>query len=413
MAVGRSSHPYGDPVSWRSGRAFGFLCVAVYGAIAAGFIARSVTGALTSPANSDWVAFAVGSHLLRSGGCLYCVGSQLATTHALGLAPGDGINPFVSLPPVGFVFEPLGLLPPLQGIAVTLTVCGAMFCAAVALTWKLLPAVWRAPHRAGGALVAAGSLVGLVAFLQWQWVMLLALLMTLVLQRGGRLVPAGLVMSLLLIEPQVVWLVVPMLVAARQWRTLVGFAIGALGWLAASLELVGPSQLLRWPGFLLQTHVSDAYRGVGLPAFVASITGNGSAAFWSSAALATAACVLAVGFRRALHEHPSHALALGIALSLVAAPHIYAQDLTVLALPCIVVANRRGDAALLVMLALSAITAIGFLEAPQFLRLIPETVLLMAAIVLDDLRTPLHRLGSDRVAHPITAPAMLDPIPHR
>jgi len=109
--------PYRDAVNWRGGRVFGFVSVALYAAIALGFIARSADGALTMPSNSDWVAFAVGAHLLRSGGCLYCVGSQIAATHAMGLAPGDGINPFVSLPPVGFVFQPLGLLAPEQGIA--------------------------------------------------------------------------------------------------------------------------------------------------------------------------------------------------------------------------------------------------------------------------------------------------------
>ena len=126
--------PYRDAVNWRGGRVFRFVSVALYAAIALGFIARSADGALTMPSNSDWVAFAVGAHLLRSGGCLYCVGSQIAATHAMGLAPGDGINPFVSLPPVGFVFQPLGLLAPEQVIAATLAVCAALFAAAVALT---------------------------------------------------------------------------------------------------------------------------------------------------------------------------------------------------------------------------------------------------------------------------------------
>jgi Glycosyltransferase family 87 len=397
-------HPYGVTVSQRGRRLLGFLGVTLYVAIALAFIARSVNGALTMPANSDWVAFAVGSHLLRSGGCLYCVGSQIATTHAMGLAPGDGINPFVSLPPVGLVFEPLGLLPPLQGIALTLAACSAMCAAAVALTWRLLPSEWGAAHRIGGALVSAGSLVGLVAFLQWQWVMLLALLITLVLHRSERFVAAGIALSLLLVEPQVVWLALPMLIAARQWRMLIGFTLGALGWLAASLMLVGPAQLMRWPGFLLQTHVSDAFRGVGLPAFAASITNNGSSAFWTSAVLGAGACVLASVFRRTLLDHPLHALALGIVLSVVAAPHIYAQDLAVLALPCIVVATRRGKAALLIMFALSAITAIGFLEAPEVLRLLPETALLMAALVFDDLRTPFGKLDREHAAVPLILP---------
>ncbi len=393
--------PYRDAVNWRGGRVFGFVSVALYAAIALGFIARSADGALTMPSNSDWVAFAVGAHLLRSGGCLYCVGSQIAATHAMGLAPGDGINPFVSLPPVGFVFQPLGLLAPEQGIAATLAVCAALFAAAVALTWRLLPSDWNALHRVGGALVSAGSVVGLVAFLQWQWVMLLALLMVLILLRTQRLLAAGVALSLLLVEPQVVWLAVPMLLAARQWRVLGGFALGAAGWLVASLALVGPAQLARWPGFLLQTHVGDAFRSVGIPAFVASVGGGGAAAFVTSVVLGASACMLAYALRRTLLEHPAHALALGIVLSVVAAPHIYAQDLTVLVVPCVVVARRRGDVALLIMLALGAISAIGFLVAPEILRLLPEAALLMGAVVLEDLRAPFDSRGREPAALPV------------
>jgi hypothetical protein len=404
VAVARLARAYGDAVSRRSANLIGLICVALYVVIALAFVVRSVNSALAMPANSDWVAFAVGAHLIRSGGCLYCVGSQIATTHAMGLAPGDGINPFVSLPPVGFVFEPLGLLAPLRGIAVTLGVCAVMSTAAIALTWRLLPDAWTPLHRIGGALVSAGSVVGLVAFLQWQWLMLIVLLMSLVLQRRRHLLGAGIVLSVLLVEPQVVWLALPMLVAARQWRTLLGFALGALAWLAASLVLVGPAQLARWPAFLLQTHVGDAFRGVGLPAFAASISNRGSAAFVTSAVLAAATLALAYLLRRQLRWHPSHALALGIVLSLVAAPHIYAQDLTVLALPCVVVASQRGNAALMIMLALSAIAAVGFLAAPEILRLLPETTLLMAALVLDDLRELIDR----RRREPLALPVRLD-----
>jgi hypothetical protein len=388
-------------VSWRGGRLLGFVCVALYAVVAIAFIAGSASGALTMPANSDWVAFAVGAHLLKTGACLYCTATQLAATHAIGVNPGDGINTFVSLPPVAFIFEPLGLQPPVRGVAMTLIVSGAMFVAAVVITWRLLPSASPAWHRVGGAFVSTGSLVGLVAFLQWQWAMVLAVLLTLVLQRRGKAVAAGMALSLLLVEPQVIWLAVPMLIAARQWRMMLGFVAGAFAWLVASLVLVGPAQLVRWPGYLLEAHVGDAFRGVGLPAFAASIVNSGTAAFVTSAALGLAACGLAWVLRGPLREHPSHALALGVVLSLVAAPHIYAQDLALLALPCVVLATRRGTAALVVMMALSVITAIGFLVAPEVLRLLPEVALVMGALLLDDLRAPFDRTGPAYIAVPV------------
>jgi hypothetical protein len=129
----------------------------------------------------------------------------------------------------------------------------------------------------------------------------------------------------------------------------------------------------------------------------------------TSAVLAAAAFVLAYVLRRPLRRFPAHALALGIVLSLVAAPHIYAQDLTVLALACVVVASRRGNTALLIMLALSAIAAVGFLEAPEILRLLPETALLMAALILDDLREVIDR--RERETLPLQTPLPVHPVP--
>jgi Glycosyltransferase family 87 len=363
------------------------LGIGAYAAVLVFFIARSVAGAVSQPGNSDWVAFAVGSRLLHAGSCLYCTGPQLAATHAMGLFPGDGINPFVSLPPIAFVFEPLGLLPPTQGIPATLIVCGILCGIGVALTARLLPRDWSPANRLFGALFTAGSLVGSVAFLQWQWAMLIVLLSAYVLQRRGSAFASGLVLSLLLVEPQVMWLALPMLLAARQWRTLLGFAVGALVWLAASIALVGPAEVLRWPGFVVDSHVGDAFRSMGLPATAAAIANSGTAAVWTSALLGIAGCGLAYALRHRLRAFPAHALALGVVLSLVAAPHVYAQDLTLLTLPVVLIASRRGSAAMLVMLALSVVTAIGFLEAPNVLRLLPEAELILAALVIVDLRS--------------------------
>jgi Glycosyltransferase family 87 len=379
------------------------LGMLAYAAVLIFFIARSVSGAVTQPANSDWVAFAVGSRLLHAGSCLYCTGAQIAATHAMGLSPGDGINPFVSLPPIAFVFQPLGLLPPTQGISATLTVCGVLCGISVALTAILMPRQWTPMRRVFGALVSAGSLVGLVAFLQWQWVMLIVLLSAYVLQRRSSAFVCGVVLSFLLVEPQVVWLALPMLLAARQWRTLLGFAAGAVAWIGASVALVGPGELARWPGFVVDSHLNDAFRGVGLPATAAAMFNSGTAAVWTSAMLGVACCALAYAMRHQLRAFPEHALALGVVLSLVAAPHVYAQDLTLLTLTVVLIAGRRGGAALLVMLTLSVVTAIGFLEAPTVLRLLPEAELILAALVIGDLQSLLDLRRTTAAILPSTA----------
>ena len=112
-------------------------------------------------------------------------------------------------------------------------------------------------------------------------------------------------------------------------------------------------------------------------------------------------CGLAYALGHRLRVFPAHALALGVVLSLVAAPHVYAQDLTLLTLPVVLIASRRGNAAMLVMLALSVVTAIGFLEAPNVLRLLPEAELILAALVIVDLRS---LYDARRTALPATLP---------
>jgi hypothetical protein len=60
---------------------------------------------------------------------------------------------------------------------------------------------------------------------------------------------------------------------------------------------------------------------------------------------------------------------------------------------------------------LQAITAVGFLAAPEVLRLLPETALVMGALVLDDLHRPFDRRRREPTALPVAV--VRAPVPVR
>ena len=70
--------------------------------------------------------------------------------------------------------------------------------------------------------------------------MLLAATLAIEALAGGRPVFAGLLLAPLLLKPQLVWLVPPALIVARQWRMLGALAAGAVVVLLGSVAVAGP-----------------------------------------------------------------------------------------------------------------------------------------------------------------------------
>jgi hypothetical protein len=148
--------------------------------------------------------------------------------------------------------------------------------------------------------------------------------------------------------------VLPLLAAVGAWRVLGGFALGAAGWVVTGLLLVGPEQMVQWPRLVLERHVDEAFRTAGVPGIVTAITGSGEAAFVAAVVLAGIATIAAFVWRRRLGGRAELAVAVGIAVSLACAPHVFPDDLMLLAVPVVIWAPLAPWAAAAILLALSA-----------------------------------------------------------
>lgn len=347
------------PGSGRSWPPAARLAVVLVALLALANLLVQVTWGLDAPPKTDYLAFATGARVIHDDPtCLYCGDVQTqAQADILGYVPTAGFpTPYVNPPLIAFLLQPLSGLPLRTGLMVLMLLLLGCLAVASRLFLRLLPAEWPASLR---LLLLAASVISLPAatamgLAQWAPLLLLCALGALALLRGGRPLLAGLLLSALIIKPQTVWLVLPALVFAGAWRTLLGFAIGSAGWGLTGLLLVGPEQLLQWPRLVLERHVDEAYRTAGLPGIVTAVTGSGQAAFVAAVVLAV---LVVAGFavaRGRLRARAEMAVGLGIAASMVCAPHVFPDDLMLLAVTTVAWAPRAPRFAAGALLAMSA-----------------------------------------------------------
>jgi hypothetical protein len=329
---------------------------------AAGNLALQVAAGLGAPARTDWLPFLTGARVLQADpSCLYCPAAQASTQAAiLGYVPSAGFpQPYVNPPLTALLLRPLAGFPLATGMAFFLLALVVALAAALKLGASLLPAGWSARSRLVVVAVFALSVPAATALMLAQWapLLLLAALGALVALRRGRPLLAGVLLAALVVKPQTVWLVVPLLAVAGSWRVLLGFGAGALGWLVSGLLLVGPAQMLQWPQLVLGRQTGEAHRTVGLPGAVAEWLGRDPVAFPIAVVLACVVVGAAWGLRGRLpsggRERAEAAVAAGIALSLLCAPHVFPNDLMLLAVTAVVWAPLAPRAAVAAGLAFS------------------------------------------------------------
>jgi Glycosyltransferase family 87 len=372
------------------------LAVAVFAAVD---VVLQVREGVMAPARTDWLPFATGGRLLQSDpSCLYCVSAQASTQAGiLGYVPAAGFpQPFVNPPLTALLLRPLAGLPLATGMALFVLLLLGGLAVALRVGGSLLPHAWPREGRVVALAAFALSIPAATALLLAQWapLLLLAALLALVALRRGRAVLAGLLLAVLLVQPQTVWLVVPLLAVAGSWRVLIGFGAGAAGWVLSGLALVGPAQLVQWPQLVLGRQTGEAHRTVGLPGMVAEWLGRDGVAFPVAVALALLAVGGAVLLRGRLRGRADVAVACGIALSLVCAPHVFPDDLMLLAATAVVWAPHAPRRAV----------ALGLLLSPAYeldgvlpLWLAHCTTLVAAAVALGACRSLLARRGNQAV----------------
>jgi alpha-1,2-mannosyltransferase len=292
----------------------------------------------------DYLAIASAGRVVHGGSaCVYCPGALAAAqAQLLGYTPaasGTFPIPFVNPALMAWLIQPLALLPLQTGtdIFVTLNIV-AMALAAAMLARRAAPRL-GAPLAASLVVIAVfstGILLG-----QSDGLMLLAATLAIEALTRGRPVIAGLLLVPLLLKPQLVWLVPPALVVARQWRMLAALAAGAVVVLVGSVAVAGPAHLMDAVGLV----TAPAYahldlQGNSIPALAARPLASNAAAWAAALTLAAVAVLAMVVLRDTLRRNVVPSVAIAIGLSVVLSPHLGDYSLMLLAVPVAVLAPR-------------------------------------------------------------------------
>ncbi|HEX6538446.1 MAG TPA: glycosyltransferase 87 family protein [Candidatus Dormibacteraeota bacterium] len=292
---------------------------------------------------SDFSAFYVGGMLLRGGHAASLYDESLqAPLHARLIAPdAEGNLPFVDPPVAAALVAPVTLLGLDGAYRVWALVELAALVVAVAVAVRGVP---RGDALPAGAAALAGTGT-LFAVAQAQWTPLLALGLAVAFHTWRRragpeswaaaLGAAALLAAAAIGKPQLALGLVAFLLGWRRRGLLLGAATAVGGVAVLSLALVGPAGIA---GFLRivagSTTRSDPHLMVGASGLAAAFAGAGAPVALLTAVIALTACMTAFVLGTRVRRDPAQlpaALAGAAALSLLASPHAYLDDFTMLA----------------------------------------------------------------------------------
>lgn len=350
-------------------------------------VGHAVDGAVTALRGGsavDYLSVASAGRLAHAGShCLYCL-APLRDSQAqlLGYRPLDSPTfpiPFVDPPLVAWLLQPLALLSLQAGTDIFVVLSLVAMAIAAALLHRRLPSTLPPALRLAlvvGSVFSVAAATGLVLG-QWDGLLLLAAVVALGVA-GRRPLLAGILLGVLLLKPQVIWVLPAVLIIGRQWRMLAGFTITALVWAVSSLWLVGADHVHD----LVDVLTSPAYSALNaysssVPGIVTRVAGSSRAAYISASVL----WVVVVGViwwraRHRLRVDRDAVIAIGLGASILVAPHLGDYSLILLAIPIVVWARRAPLPALLFVVALNAAS---FLEIVAHGSSDPASAVIVAA----------------------------------
>lgn len=331
---------------------------------------------ISDPGNSDSIALSAGAHLAATDPHhLYDPAAQIHMEASLLHIPAQDrfLATFTNLAAGAAMLSPLARFDLRTGSAALAAGSVVLFALAMLLMLRLARGVEPRELRLSLALAAVLCIPAVDAIIQWDSLLTAALLGCALLAEHRRPIAAGALLSVLVLKPQVMWLAVPALIAARSWRLLAACLAGACAWVGASVAITGPGGLAALARLMLHQYVGETGRSVGVPSLVADVAGGG-AGFVVAGLLGIVVTAVLLARGGALRGRPVEALAAGVTLSLLCAPHVNPQDLMLLALPLAVLARRSALQALGFALAVSAASVLQ-LSLPEAMRHLEPFVL--------------------------------------
>jgi membrane-associated phospholipid phosphatase len=329
-------------------------------------------GTSTIGPHEDYVAFYAAGRMVREGhgGSLYDVDAiGLVERESMGrFVGGTGVLAFFNPPFVAAAFAPLSALP-IRVAAAVVGVIGAALVLGAGLGMQRLLGLREAWQRVAFwlAYLSLYSVSWVVLHGQLSMLLLLGWLFFIVLQIKGRQEWSGAALALLLVKPQMAVLPVIVLLWKRQWRALAVFAAIAYVLVAVSLLVAGPKIIIDYPRFLIESAGWDHKFGIttdrmlGWNGFVASFLESNSIGHLGLTWILSGATALAALFMfrgRWEPQEPRFLFQCGVLVvaGLLASPHLYLQDLSLmaLALTLVLAYALRSNRAVLPWLAVAA-----------------------------------------------------------
>ena len=378
---------------------FSWLAVLALLAILGAATASEAAREIRDPGDSDSIAFAAAARLvIDNPHHLYDPQAQSAVEASLLHIPRSSgfISPFYNIAAAAVVLSPLARLSLSQASVAFALGSLLLFALSLLLMLRMLQ---RSVPRSTALLIASASVLSVPAIdaiIQLDSFLCVALLASALLAERRIYILAGVALATLVLKPQVAWLVLPALAASGLWRYLTGFLLGAAAWLGASVAIAGPGGLVALLHLIARARIAETGVNADLPTVVSAVSG-GTAGFVAAGIFAVVAVALLWWKRELLRGRPIAALAIGIPLSLLCAPHVSPQDLMLLTVTFVFLARRWALVALLEALALSA-AALVQLAMPINARLLFPLVLLLVTATAsravrpgDTARTPQLR----------------------
>jgi hypothetical protein len=361
---------------------------------------------MTDPGDSDAIAFVTGAHLVISDPQhLYSAQAQeRVEATLLNISPADRfLNPYPNLAVGALLLSPLARVDLQTATEIAVLTSTLLFALAFLLALRVLAPVRSRQVRLAIAIATVLCIPAVEAIFQWDSLMTVALLGSVLLADRRRYGWAGLVLATLVIKPQVVWLVVPALVAARSWRYLAGLLVGSVGLIAASLLITGPQAFIALVKLVAGNYPGQSDSSIGLPSLVSAVTGSGEVGFVAAACFGACAAGLLLWRRDLLRGQPVAAVAVGVVLSLLCAPHVTTEDFMLIVMPIALIARRWPLLALGEAVAISVVEIVQLQLPAGAQHLQPLVLVVIAASTILSVRPampaalPAGRAGSARL----------------
>jgi hypothetical protein len=332
-------------------------------------------------ARSDFTSSYVAGLLLRhpGGAAVYDAATQTAVRDQLIAPVHNGAVPFVDAPPAAVLVAPVTWLGLDAAYRLWTALSLALLVIAVVVAVRSAPWPAATPRiwRVAAAAAALASMGTWTLLLQGQWASLTALGLALAYRdwRHGHEVRGAVILVLAagVAKPHLALGLAAFLLGWGRRRVILGAVAEATGLVVASLAAVGAAGVVAFAGLAAaQGGAWDLRKMLSFIAIPGSVAGNGTTS--EVIGLAGTALAIAVAWRlgalaRRRPDRFDRALIAAAVLSLLGAPHAYAQDLVMLApvlVWAIAIAAERGIAVVGMWALITAAALVDFVDGATF-----------------------------------------------